>query len=121
MIQKGTKLVVADNTGAKEAICISILGSSSLTAKIGDRILVSVRKVLPNCDMESGTISKAVVVRTRKELKRDGGDYIRFSDNAVVLINDSSEMKGTRIFGPVTRELLLKGYNKIVSLAEEVL
>ncbi len=121
MIQKGTKLVVADNTGAKEAICIGILGSGSSIAKIGDRIIVSVRKVLPNCDIKSGTISKAVVVRTVKELRRSSGDYIRFSDNAVVLINENKDMKGTRIFGPVTKELALKGYNKIVSLAKEVL
>lgn len=120
MIQKGTKLVVADNTGAKKAACIGILGSGSSTAKIGDRIKVVIKKVLPNGDM-GRIMSVAVVVRTKKELRRSGGDYIRFSDNAVVLVNDNNEMRGTSISGPVAKELAVKGYNKIISLAKEVL
>ncbi len=121
MIQRETRLSVADNSGAREVLCIGILGGSGKKyASVGDRIVVSVKSANPNSDMKKGTISKAVVVRTKKEIRRPDGSYIRFDDNACVLINNAGEIRGTRIFGPIPRELR-KGYLKIVSLAPEVL
>lgn len=121
MIQPETRLSVADNSGAKEVLCIHVLGGSfKRYATIGDRIVVTVKNALPSSDMKKGTVSKAVVVRTKKEVRRADGSYIRFDDNACVLINNAGEMRGTRIFGPVARELR-DGYMKIVSLAPEVI
>ena len=121
MIQTETRLTVADNSGAKEVLCIHVLGGSfKRYATIGDRIVVTVKNALPSSDMKKGTVSKAVVVRTKKEVRRADGSYIRFDDNACVLINNAGEMRGTRIFGPVARELR-DGYMKIVSLAPEVI
>ncbi len=121
MIQQETRLTVADNSGAKEVLCIRVLGGSKKRyATVGDRIVVSVKSALPSGDAKKGTVSKAVVVRTKKEIRRQDGSYIRFDDNAVVLLNNLNEVRGTRIFGPVARELRDK-YMKIVSLAPEVL
>ncbi|NPA35622.1 MAG: 50S ribosomal protein L14 [Chlorobi bacterium] len=121
MIQQETRLVVADNSGAKEALCIRVLGGTRRRyASIGDRIVVTVKSALPGSDMKKGTVSKAVVVRTKKEVRRPDGSYIRFDENACVLINEAGEIRGTRIFGPVARELR-ENYMKIVSLAPEVL
>ena len=121
MIQQESRLNVADNSGAKEVLCIRVLGGTGRRyASIGDRIVVSVKSAVPSSDMKKGTVSKAVVVRTKKEIRRVDGSYIRFDDNACVLINNVGEMRGTRIFGPVARELR-DGYMKIVSLAPEVL
>jgi large subunit ribosomal protein L14 len=121
MIQQESRLNVADNSGAKEVLCIRVLGGTGRRyASIGDRIVVSVKSAVPSSDMKKGTVSKAVVVRTKKEIRRADGSYIRFDDNACVLINNVGEMRGTRIFGPVARELR-DGYMKIVSLAPEVL
>jgi large subunit ribosomal protein L14 len=122
MIQKESRLGVADNSGAKEVLCINVLGGTRKKyARIGDTIIVSVKNALPSGNIKKGTVSKAVVVRTRKEIRRNDGSYIRFDDNAVVLLNTAGEMFGTRIFGPVARELREKQYMKIVSLAPEVL
>ena len=113
---------VADNSGAKEALCIRVLGGTRRRyASIGDKIVVTVKDASPSGNVKKGTVSKAVVVRTRKEVRRADGSYIRFDDNAVVLLNQAGEMRGTRIFGPVARELREKSYMKIVSLAPEVL
>ncbi len=121
MIQQESRLTVADNTGAKEVLCIRVLGGSKKRyASVGDKIVVSVKSALPSGDAKKGTVSKAVVVRTKKEIRRADGSYIRFDDNAVVLLNNQDEVRGTRIFGPVARELRDK-YMKIVSLAPEVL
>jgi large subunit ribosomal protein L14 len=121
MIQQESRLNVADNSGAKEVLCIRVLGGTGRRyASIGDRIVVSVKSAVPSSEMKKGTVSKAVVVRTAKEVRRADGSYIRFDDNACVLINNLGEMRGTRIFGPVPRELR-DGYMKIVSLAPEVL
>ena len=121
MIQQETRLTVADNSGAKEVLCIRVLGGSKKRyATIGDKIVVSVKSALPSGEAKKGTVSKAVVVRTTKEIRRADGSYIRFDDNAVVLLNNLNEVRGTRIFGPVARELREK-YMKIVSLAPEVL
>ncbi len=121
MIQQESRLIVADNSGAKEVLCIRVLGGTGRRyASIGDRIVVSIKSAVPSSDMKKGTVSKAVVVRTKKEIRRADGSYIRFDDNACVLINNTGEMRGTRIFGPVARELR-DGYMKIVSLAPEVL
>ena len=121
MIQQETRLNVADNSGAREVLCIRVLGGTGRRyASIGDRIVVTVKSALPSSDMKKGTVSKAVVVRTKKEVRRADGSYIRFDDNACVLLNNAGEMRGTRIFGPVPRELR-DGYMKIVSLAPEVL
>ncbi|MGQ1948411.1 50S ribosomal protein L14 [Geofilum sp. OHC36d9] len=121
MIQQESRLNVADNSGAKEVLCIRVLGGTGRRyASIGDRIVVSVKSAVPSSEMKKGTVSKAVVVRTKKEVRRADGSYIRFDDNACVLINNLGEMRGTRIFGPVPRELR-DGYMKIVSLAPEVL
>ena len=121
MIQQETRLTVADNSGAKEVLCIRVLGGSKKRyATVGDKIVVSVKSALPSGDAKKGTVSRAVVVRTTKEIRRADGSYIRFDDNAVVLLTDQNEVRGTRIFGPVARELRDK-YMKIVSLAPEVL
>ncbi len=121
MIQQESRLSVADNSGAREVLCIRVLGGTRKRyASIGDKIVVSVKSAIPSGEMKKGAVSKAVVVRTRKEIRRVDGSYIRFDDNAVVLLNNLDEMRGTRIFGPVARELRDK-YMKIVSLAPEVL
>ncbi len=121
MIQQETRLTVADNSGAKEVLCIRVLGGSKKRyATIGDKIVVSVKSALPSGEAKKGTVSRAVVVRTKKEIRRPDGSYIRFDDNAVVLLTNQDEVRGTRIFGPVARELRDK-YMKIVSLAPEVL
>lgn len=121
MIQQETRLVCADNSGAKEILCIRILGSTRRYATVGDKIVVSVKKALPAGGEKEHSISKAVIVRTKKEIRRSDGSYIRFDDNAAVLLNEVDELKGTRIFGPVARELREKQFMKIVSLAPEVL
>lgn len=122
MIQQESRLIVADNSGAKEVLCIRVLGGTARRyASIGDKIVVSVKHALPSGNIKKGAVSKAVVVRTRKEIKRADGSYIRFDDNAVVLLNNTDEMRGTRIFGPVARELREKQFMKIVSLAPEVI
>jgi large subunit ribosomal protein L14 len=121
MIQQESRLTVADNSGAKEVLCIRVLGGSKKRyASVGDKIVVSVKSALPSGEAKKGTVSLAVVVRTTKEIRRADGSYIRFDDNAVVLLNNQDEVRGTRIFGPVARELRDK-YMKIVSLAPEVL
>ncbi len=121
MIQQESRLLVADNSGAKEVLCIRVLGGTGRRyASIGDKIVVSVKSAVPAGEIKKGQVSKAVVVRTKKEVRRPDGSYIRFDDNAVVLLNNVDEMRGTRIFGPVARELRDK-YMKIVSLAPEVL
>ena len=121
MIQQETRLSVADNSGAKEVLCIRVLGGSKKRyATVGDKIVVSVKSALPSGEAKKGTVSKAVVVRTTKEIRRADGSYIRFDDNAVVLLTNTDEVRGTRIFGPVARELREK-YMKSVSLAPEVL
>ena len=122
MIQQESRLAVADNSGAKEVLCIRVLGGTRKRyAGIGDKIVVTVKSATPSGNLKKGTVSKAVVVRTKKEVRRKDGSYIRFEDNAAVLLNDSSEPRGTRIFGPVGRELREKEFMKIVSLAPEVL
>lgn len=121
MIQQETRLVVADNSGAKEALCIRVLGGTRKRyATVGDIIVVTVKSVIPSSDMKKGAVSKAIIVRTKKEIRRQDGSYIRFDDNACVLLNQAGEIRGSRIFGPVASEL--RGANmKIVSLAPEVL
>lgn len=122
MIQQESRLTVADNSGAKEVLCIRVLGGTRKKyASIGDKIVVTVKSAIPSGNIKKGTVAKAVVVRTKKEIRRNDGSYIRFDDNAVVLLNSAGEMSGTRIFGPVARELREKQYMKIVSLAPEVL
>jgi large subunit ribosomal protein L14 len=122
MIQTESRLNVADNSGAKVVLCIRVLGGTRRRyASIGDKIIVTVKNALPSGNIKKGTVAKAVVVRTKKEIRRNDGSYIRFDDNAVVLLNAAGEMSGTRIFGPVARELREKQYMKIVSLAPEVL
>lgn len=121
MIQVQTQCAVADNTGAKKVACIGILGGSHKRyARVGDVIMVSIKDTLPNSKVEKGTVCRAVVVRTKKELLRSDGSWVRFDDNAVVLIDPHGEPMGTRIFGPVARELRAKKFMKIVSLAPEV-
>jgi large subunit ribosomal protein L14 len=121
MIQQESRLGVADNSGAKEVLCIRVLGGTRRRyASVGDKIVVSIKSALPSGEVKKGTVSKAVVVRTKKEIRRADGSYIRFDDNAVVLLNNTDEIRGTRIFGPVARELR-DNYMKIVSLAPEVL
>ena len=122
MIQQESVLRIADNTGAKAALCIRVLGGSRRRyAGVGDVIVATVKDAIPNAGIKKGTVVKAVVVRTAKESRRRDGTYIRFDDNAAVIIDDNGEPKGTRIFGPVGRELREKKYMKIVSLAPEVL
>ena len=121
MIQQESRLNVADNSGAKEVLCIRVLGNSGQDyAKIGDKIIVTVKDAIPAGGIKKGTVSKAVIVRTKNKLRRKDGTYIRFDDNAAVLINDANEPVGTRVFGPVARELREKQFTKIVSLAPEV-
>lgn len=122
MIQQQSRLNVADNTGARKAQCIKVLGGSRRRyGSVGDIIVVSIKNAVPGGTVKKGEMSKAVVVRTKKEVARSDGTYVRFDDNAVVLINEQNEPKGTRIFGPVARELREKQFMKIVSLAPEVL
>jgi large subunit ribosomal protein L14 len=122
MIQTETRLSVADNSGAKEVLCVHVLGGSSKRyATVGDKIVVTVKSAMPTSQVKKGTVSRAVVVRTTKEVRRKDGSYIRFEDNAAVLLNAQDEPRGTRIFGPVARELREKQFMKIVSLAPEVI
>lgn len=122
MIQLQTQLTVADNTGAKRIMCIRVMGGSSRRyARIGDMIMASVKRAVPNSEVKKGQVVRAVVVRTKKELRRKDGSYIRFDENAAVLIDTLGNPRGTRIFGPVTRELREKKFMKIISLAPEVL
>ena len=122
MIQQETRLKVADNTGAKEVLCIKVLGGSKKRyARLGDKIIITVKKTIPNSNVKKGTIHTAVVVRTKKEARRKDGSYIRFDENAAVLIDSQKEPKGTRVFGPVARELREKKFMKILSLAPEVI
>ena len=121
MIQQESRLTVADNSGAREVLCIRVLGGTKKRyARVGDKIVVAVKNAIPNGEVKKGSVSKAVVVRVSKEYRRPDGSYIRFDDNACVLLNHAGEMRGTRIFGPVAREVR-EGYTKIVSLAPEVL
>jgi large subunit ribosomal protein L14 len=121
VIQQQTLLKVADNTGAKELMCIRVLGGTGRRyASVGDMIVVTVKNAIPSSDIKKGTVSRAVVVRTKKEIRRQDGSYIRFDDNACVLLTNAGELRGTRIFGPVARELRATNM-KIVSLAPEVL
>ena len=122
MIQEETNLIVADNSGAKRVRCIRILGGHERRyAGLGDVVVVSVKSAIPNGQVKKGEVSKAVIVRTKKEARRKDGSYIRFDENAVVLLNQQGEPRGTRIFGPVARELRERQYMKIVSLAPEVI
>ena len=122
MIQQETRLKVADNSGAKEVLCFKVLGGSKRRyASIGDLIVVTVKNAIPGGTVKKGDVTRAVVVRTRKEVRRRDGSYIRFDDNAAVLLTSAGEPRGTRIFGPVARELRDSGYMKIVSMASEVM
>lgn len=122
MIQQESRLKVADNSGAKEVLCIRVLGgTNSRYASVGDKIIVSIKEALPSGGVKKGTVSKAVIVRTKKEVRRPDGSYIRFDDNSCVLLTKDDEPRATRIFGPVARELRDKQFMKIVSLAPEVL
>jgi large subunit ribosomal protein L14 len=122
MIQQESRLGVADNSGAKEVLVIRVLGGTKKRyASIGDKVVVTVKSALSSSNMKKGTVSKAVIVRTKKEIRRKDGSYIRFEDNAAVLLNNNDEPRGTRIFGPVARELREKQFMKIISLAPEVL
>ena len=122
MVQQESRLKVADNTGAKEVLTIRVLGGTKRRyASVGDKIVVSIKDATPNGNVKKGAVSTAVVVRTKKEVRRADGSYIRFDDNACVLLNAAGEMRGTRVFGPVARELREKQFIKIVSLAPEVL
>lgn len=122
MIQAQTILKVADNSGAKEAMCIKVLGGSKRRyANIGDEIVISIKKAAPKGAVKKKSVQRAVIVRTNKGLKRKDGSYIRFDDNAVVIVNKDGQPRGTRVFGPVARELREAGYQKIISLAPEVL
>ena len=121
MVQQESRLLVADNSGAKEVLCIRVLGGTRRRyAGVGDTIVVTIKSAIPSGDAKKGTVSKAVIVRTKKEIRRPDGSYIRFDDNACVLLNNQGEVRGTRIFGPVARELR-DNFMKIVSLAPEVL
>ena len=122
MVQQESRLKVADNTGAKEVLTIRVLGGTKRRyASVGDKIVVSIKDATPNGNVKKGAVSTAVVVRNKKEVRRADGSYIRFDDNACVLLNAAGEMRGTRVFGPVARELREKQFMKIVSLAPEVL
>ncbi len=122
MIQNESRLTVADNSGAKEVLCLHVLGGTGRRyASVGDKIVVTVKSAIPTSQIKKGTVSRAVVVRTKKEIRRKDGSYIRFEDNAAVLLNPQDEPRGTRIFGPVARELREKQFMKIISLAPEVL
>jgi large subunit ribosomal protein L14 len=122
MVQQESRLRVADNSGAKEVLCIRVLGGTGRRyASVGDKIVVSVKAAIPGSNVKKGSVSKAVVVRVIKEVRRPDGSYIRFDENSCVLLNNNDEPRGTRIFGPVARELRDKQFMKIVSLAPEVL
>ncbi|MHB8261477.1 MAG: 50S ribosomal protein L14 [Bacteroidia bacterium] len=122
MLQNESRLAVADNSGAKEVLVIRVLGGTKKRyASVGDKLVVTVKHALPSGNIKQGTVSKAVVVRVKKEIRRADGSYIRFDDNACVLLTANDELRGTRIFGPVARELREKQYSKIISLAPEVL
>ena len=122
MIKQETRLKVADNSGAKDILCFKILGGSKRRyASLGDLIVVTVKNAIPGGAVKKGDVTRAVVVRTKKEVRRNDGSYIRFDDNAAVLLTESGEPRGTRIFGPVARELRDSGYMKIVSMAPEVM
>jgi large subunit ribosomal protein L14 len=121
MIYPQTILTVADNTGAKKVMCIRILGGNKKYAKIGDTIIAVVKEALPNMPVKRSDVIRAVVVRTKKSIRRPDGMYIRFDDNAAVIVNMDNNPRGTRVFGPVAREIRDKNYSKIVSLAPEVL
>jgi large subunit ribosomal protein L14 len=122
MIQTESRLIVADNSGAKEVLCLHVLGGTGRRyASVGDKIVVTIKSAIPTSQVKKGSVSTAVVVRTKKEVRRKDGSYIRFEDNAAVLLNAQNEPRGTRIFGPVARELREKQFMKIVSLAPEVL
>lgn len=122
MVQQESRLSVADNSGAKEVLVIRVLGGTKRRyASVGDKIVVTVKSALSSSNLKKGTVTKAVVVRTKKEVRRKDGSYIRFEDNAAVLLNNNDEPRGTRIFGPVARELREKQFMKIISLAPEVL
>ena len=122
MIQQESRLKIADNSGAKEVLCIRVLGGTKKRyASLGDKIVVTIKNALPNGNIKKGSVSNAVVVRTKKEIKRKDGSYIRFEDNAAILLNENDEPRGTRVFGPVARELRQKKFMKIISLAPEVL
>jgi large subunit ribosomal protein L14 len=122
MVQQESRLLVADNTGAKEVLTIRVLGGTRRRyASLGDKIVVTVKNATPNGTVKKGQVSTAVVVRTKKEVRRKDGSYIRFDDNACVLLDSAGELRGTRVFGPVARELRDKNFMKIVSLAPEVL
>ena len=122
MIQQETRLKVADNSGAKEVLCFKVLGGSRRRyARVGDVVIVSVKSAIPGGMVKKGDVTQAVVVRTKKEVRRKEGTYIRFSDNAAILLTEGGEPRGTRIFGPVARELREAGYMKIISMAPEVL
>jgi large subunit ribosomal protein L14 len=122
MIQNESRLTVADNSGAKEVLVVHVLGGTHRRyASVGDTVVVTIKSAIPTSQVKKGTVSKAVVVRTKKEVRRKDGSYIRFEDNAAVLLNAQNEPRGTRIFGPVARELREKQFMKIISLAPEVL
>lgn len=122
MIQQESRLRVADNSGAKEVLCIRVLGGSGKRyASLGDEIVVSVKDALPSGNIKAGAVSKAVVIRTKKQVRRKDGSYISFDDNAVVLLTNTGDLRGTRIFGPVARELRDRGFTRIASLAPEVI
>ena len=122
MIQQESRIKVADNSGAKEILCIRVLGGTKKRyATVGDKIVGTVKHVMPSGNIKKGQVVKAVVVRTRKEVRRPDGSYIRFGDNACVIIDENEQMKGTRVFGPVARELRDNDFMKVVSLAPEVL
>ena len=122
MIQQESRLKVADNSGAKEVLCIRVLGGTKRRyASVGDKIVVTVKHAIPSSSVKKGAVSRAVVVRTKKEVRRKDGSYIRFEDNAAILLNENDELKGTRVFGPVARELREKSFMKILSLAPEVI
>ena len=122
MIQQESRLNVADNSGAKEVLCIRVLGGTKRRyASVGDKIVVTVKHAIPSSSVKKDAVSRAVVVRTKKEVRRRDGSYVRFEDNAAILLNENDELKGTRVFGPVARELRDSGYMKIVSMAPEVM
>lgn len=122
MVQQESKLQVADNSGAKEVLCIRVLGGTKKRyASLGDKIVVSVKQADPSGGVKKGQVARAVVVRTRKEVRRKDGSYIRFDDNSCVLLDENGEMRGTRVFGPVARELREHNHMKVISLAPEVL
>ena len=122
MIQQETRLKVADNSGAREALCFKVLGGSKRRyASLGDVVVVTVKNAIPDGTVKKGQVSRAVIVRTRKEVRRKDGSYIRFDDNAAVLLNSAGEPRGTRVLGPIARELRDSGFMKIISMAPEVI